>query len=133
MLFAWKILFEYYVSSGWMFHLAGHEQIRLLLEDPQTGAGAEIDSLTAIHGTGISCRIFEFAFAGSFVYWFRFNCSHGLLSLSFEFLNSFRSQNIVTATATPAIPARTIELDAEPKRVFQNEANRMTPMTKAAI
>jgi hypothetical protein len=116
-----------------MFHFPSHERIRILLEDAQTGTGAEIDSLAAIHGAGIIYRIYEFAFAGSFVYWFRFNCSHGLLSLSFEFLNSFRSQNIVTATATPAIPVRIIELEAEPNHVFQNEANRMTPMTKAAI
>jgi hypothetical protein len=54
-------------------------------------------------------------------------------SLSFEFLSSFRSQNMGTAAAIPAIPARIIELDAESNQIFQNEANRITPMINAAI
>lgn len=51
-----------------MFHFACHERIGILLEDRQTGADAEIDSLAVIYGAGIFCRIFEFASASSFIF-----------------------------------------------------------------
>lgn len=40
---------------------------------------------------------------------------------------------MVTATATPAIPAKTIALEAEPNIILQMTANKITPMTKAAM
>ena len=51
-----------------MFHLTCHEWIRVLFEDAQTGTGAEINAFTLIQGTGVICRIFEFASAGCFVF-----------------------------------------------------------------
>ena len=51
-----------------MFHLTSHEWIRVLFEDAQTGVGTELDSFALIQGTGVTCRIFEFASAGGFVF-----------------------------------------------------------------
>ncbi|MDP1713299.1 MAG: hypothetical protein Q8L41_01015 [Anaerolineales bacterium] len=44
-----------------VFRFARHERNGFLLEDTQTGAGVEIDSLAAIQGTWIICWVFEFA------------------------------------------------------------------------
>ncbi len=52
----------------WMLHLACHERIGILLEDAQTGTSAKIDSLAAIHGTGILRRVFELTSAGGFIF-----------------------------------------------------------------
>jgi len=51
-----------------MLHFASHEWIRVLFEDAQTGVGTELDSFALIQGTGVICRIFEFASAGGFVF-----------------------------------------------------------------
>jgi len=51
-----------------MFHFACHERIKILLEDAQTGARAEIDPLAAIDGAGIIRGACEFASAGSFIF-----------------------------------------------------------------
>lgn len=64
-----------------MFHFARHERIGVLLEDAQAGAGAEIDSLAAIHGAGIICRVFEFASAGSFIFGWLSGCSLSQVSM----------------------------------------------------
>lgn len=63
-----------------MFHLSCHEWIGVLLEDSQTGAGAEIDPFAVIDGAGIFGWIFEYAATDSFVYWLRFGVglSHDL-------------------------------------------------------
>jgi hypothetical protein len=55
------------------------------------------------------------------------------LSSSFGFMNSFHTKNMITATTTPAIPAVTTVVVAEPNIHFQNIANNMAPMTRAAI
>ena len=52
-----------------VFDLAGHEWIGVLLEDAQTGAGAEIDPLAAIHGTRVFGGVVQFTSAGSFIFW----------------------------------------------------------------
>lgn len=51
-----------------MFYFASHERIRILLEDAQAGAGAEVDAFTSIHGAGIFGWIFEYPSAGSFIF-----------------------------------------------------------------
>jgi len=48
------------------------------------------------------------------------------------FLNSFQARNIITAVTTPAIPAVTIRLEADPNIHFQKVPNNMAPMTRAA-
>ncbi len=51
-----------------MFHLARNEWIRVLLENAQAGAGAEINPLAAIDNAGKVCRVFERASADSFIF-----------------------------------------------------------------
>ena len=51
-----------------MFDFARHEKIRILLEDAQTGAGAEIDLLATIHSAGTIRGVCKLDFAGSFVF-----------------------------------------------------------------
>ena len=51
-----------------MFHFTSHEWLWVLFEDAQTGVGAEINAFALIQGTGVICRIFEFASAGRFVF-----------------------------------------------------------------
>ena len=52
-----------------MFHFACDEQIRILLENAQAGAGAEIDAFIVIDGAGIIFWVFEDASAGCFIFW----------------------------------------------------------------
>jgi len=56
------------ISFKWVFDLAGHERIRILLEDAQAGARAEINSLAAIHGTRVFGGVVQFTSAGSFIF-----------------------------------------------------------------
>ena len=51
-----------------VFDLAGHEWIGVLLEDAQTGAGAEIDPLAAIHSARVFGRVFQSAATGGFIF-----------------------------------------------------------------
>jgi len=51
-----------------MFHFPSHERIRILLEDTQAGAGAEINALAMIHGAGIVFGVFDDTSAGSFIF-----------------------------------------------------------------
>jgi len=51
-----------------MFHFTSHEWLWVLFEDAQTGVGTEINAFALIQGTGVICRIFEFASAGGFVF-----------------------------------------------------------------
>jgi len=64
-----------------MFHIASHEWIRVLFENAQAGAGAEIDTLIAIDGAGVICRVFEDASAGCFVFG-RLSCWDSLSQVS---------------------------------------------------
>ena len=51
-----------------MFHFPGHEWIRVLLEDAQAGARAEVNSLAAIDGAGVFGGVVQFTSAGSFIF-----------------------------------------------------------------
>lgn len=51
-----------------MVHFARHERVRVLLEDAQAGAGAEVDPLLTIGGAGIVRRVLEFPPTDGFVF-----------------------------------------------------------------
>ena len=121
----------------WMFNLTRHEWIRIQQKHIKTSLRTEIDPFAAIVCAWIFGCIFYLPAAGSFEFWpwrkSRLILNHDYFSLLLRCLISFPSQNTVTATATPAIPARSTALKAEPNQVFQNTTNRMTPMIKAAM
>ena len=56
------------ISLEGMLHFACNEWIGILLKDAQAGAGAEVDPLAAMDGTGKSCRIFQFAATDGLVF-----------------------------------------------------------------
>jgi len=121
----------------WMFNLTRHEGIGIQQEHIETSLRTEIYLFAAILRTWIFGCIVYFPAAGSLEFWLwgRIFLSpiHDYFSLLLRCLISFPIRNTVTATATPAIPARTTTPEVEPNHTFQIEVNKITPMTKAAI
>jgi hypothetical protein len=120
-----------------MYYLARHEWIRIQQKQIKASLRTEINPFAMIVCTWIFGCIRYFPAAGSFEFchW-RKRCLI-LIQYYFPFLLrcwiSLQSQNTVTTTATPAIPARITTLEVELNHILQIEANKMTPMTKAAM
>lgn len=51
-----------------VFDFPSHEGIRPPLKGAQAGAGAEIDTLTAIRGAGVVSRIFQLTAASGLIF-----------------------------------------------------------------